>query len=383
MNESKVIGLMSGTSLDGIDAVLVNMYKDNNGKFIVKYIDMESLPFDKKVLKIIKSVIPPKRGSIKNLAYLNFALGNYFSEAALKLLSKSSLSKDDIDLISCSGLTICNLPKTNDNLKPKARVQIGELAVLAERTGITVVGDFRPGDVAAEGEGAPLIPFFDYHVFKSDKKNRIILNIGGISNITYIKAGSSMDEIVAFDTGPGNMIINNLINLTSKGEKKFDEDGKIASDGIVNNKLREFLLENPFIYLKPPKSAGREEFGEKYLKEINLVAEKLNLNDILATLSNFTAETIYKNCELFLGPVDEIIMSGGGIYNKEIMKYLKSYFKNSKFYLTDDFGVPVKAKEAMGFALLGYAAKYKIHNNVPSATGAKHPVIMGKLVCNS
>lgn len=385
MEKSRVIGLMSGTSLDGIDAVLVNIYKDNEGKFRVEYIDMESLSFDNKILKIIKSVIPPRRGSIRNLVYLNFSLGEYFSQAVFKLLKKVDLKNKDIELISCSGLTICNLPPIDNILYPKARMQIGELAIIAERTGIDVVGDFRPGDVAAGGEGAPLIPFFDFHTFCSDEKDRLILNIGGISNVTYLKASAGVEDVIAFDTGPGNMIINNYVSKITGSSQKFDRDGLLAKKGRVNKDLQKYLISNQFIYLKPPKSTGREEFGEKYLEEIINFSRNFDLDefDILATITHFTADAIYKNCELFLSPIDEIIMSGGGVYNKEIIRYLKNKFISSKFYLTDDFNIPSKAKEAMGFALLGYSTKNKLFNNVPAATGAMHPVVMGKLVCSS
>jgi len=385
MNKSKIIGLMSGTSLDGIDAVLVDIEKENSGKFNVKYIDMDSISFEPEVLDFIKLVVTPKKGTIEKLVYLNFVLGEHFAKAVLKLLDKTGLKREDVDLISCSGLTVCNLPKRNNPLYPKARMQIGELAIIAERTGIDVVGDFRPGDVAAGGEGAPLIPFFDFHTFCSDEKNRLILNIGGISNVTYLKASAGVEDVIAFDTGPGNMIINNYVSKITGSSQKFDRDGLLAKKGRVNKDLQKYLISNQFIYLKPPKSTGREEFGEKYLEEIINFSRNFDLDefDILATITHFTADAIYKNCELFLGPIDEIIMSGGGVYNKEIIRYLKNKFINSKFYLTDDFNIPSKAKEAMGFALLGYSTKNKLFNNVPAATGAMHPVVMGKLVCSS
>lgn len=382
MRKSKVIGLMSGTSLDGIDAVLVDIYKDNERFINIDYIDMDSISFKPEVLDSIKPVVTPKKGTIQDLAYLNMVIGEYFAKAVLKLLEKTGIKNKDIDLVSCSGLTVCNLPKKDDPLHPKSRMQIGELAVIAERTGIDVVGDFRPGDVSAGGEGAPLIPFFDYHVFRSDRKNRLILNIGGISNLTYLKASGKFEDVIAFDTGPGNMMLNNYVMKITNNSKKFDRDGLLAKRGRVDKNLQKYLISNKFIYKDPPKSAGREEFGGEYLEEIINFSKEYNLNkfDVLATLTYFTAEAIYKNCEMFLDPIDEIIMSGGGVYNKEIIRYLKSKFINSKLFLTDDFNIPSKAKEAMGFALLGYSTKNKWFNNVPAATGASNSVIMGKLV---
>lgn len=376
-----VVGLMSGTSMDGIDAALVRIKKDDDS-FRTKLIEFSTLRYDEKTKNEIKRLLPPNPGTVAQLARTHYHLGEKNAEAALRVIKKAHLAASDIDLITCSGQTVCNLQEKVGSLIPRVRLQIGEISVIAERTNITTVGDFRPREVAAGGEGAPLLSFFDYHTFRDPNQYRVILNIGGIANVTYIPARAQLDEVRAFDTGPGNMLIDGAIQYLTNGRESYDKHGKMAAKGRVNEKFLSELMKHPFVKKKFPKSAGREEFGKDFLQRLLKRAKNYNASkeDIIATVTAFTAEAIAVNCKKYLGPIDEIIASGGGAYNKTLLSMLKQRMPNVRISTTEKYGIPIKAKEAMGFALLGYCALSKYPNNVPSATGATRPVIMGKIV---
>jgi anhydro-N-acetylmuramic acid kinase len=372
---------MSGTSLDGIEAVLVNIDESENQVLKMDLLAWESIIYPEELKARLIRLLPPNRGSIEELAYMNFYLGQKYAEAALKVIEKAHLSTAEVDLIGSHGQTICNLPKGGDEFSPHSRLQIGDISVIAVRTGITTVGDFRAADVAAGGEGAPLIPYFDYHMFRSPNKNRVILNIGGISNVTYLPAKAGLEDIRGFDTGPGNMLLDGLMRLLSKGRESFDRDGRAAAQGRPYPELLRKMMSHPFIHKAPPKSTGREEFGEGFLKEIMKESRNYNLSgdDLIATATAFTAEAIAYNCRRFLGPIDEMIISGGGAFNKTLLAMIKERLAGVRVTTTEEYGIPIKAKEAMGFALLAYQAFHRRPNNVPSVTGAKYPVIMGKI----
>lgn len=376
-----VVGLMSGTSMDGIDAALVRI-KEEGGYFRTKLIEFDTLPYDNKIRNMIKTLLPSDPGTVTQLACTHYYLGEKGAEAALRVIRKARLTPSDIDLIVSSGQTVCNLQKRVDPFVLKIRLQIGEISVIAERTNITTVGDFRPREVAAGGEGAPLIPFFDYHTFRDPEQNRVILNIGGIANVTYIPAGSKLDDIRAFDTGPGNMLIDGAVRRLTSGRKNYDKNGRMAARGRINEKVLRKLMKHPFVNGKPPKSAGREEFGKNFLQELLKKVKNYNIlkEDIITTVTAFTAEAIATNCKKYLGPIDEVIVSGGGAYNKTLLSMLQERMPNIQIATTEKYGIPIKAKEAMGFALLGYCTLNKYPNNVPSATGARRPVVMGKIV---
>ncbi len=252
--------------------------------------------------------------------------------------------------------------------------------MIAERTGITTVGDFRPRDIAAGGEGAPLIPFVDYKLFRSSSENRVGLNIGGISNVTYLPAGGSLDDVLAFDTGPGNMILDQLMRDITGGEKEYDEDGKIAASGEVNPNLLDWLMKDEFVNASPPKSTGREDFGRDFAEKVKNRSEKLNLEkrDLIATVTAFTAESIKINCKNHLGKVDKIIAAGGGTKNDTLMKEIEKRFE-AEVTTTAEYGIPVEAKEAMGFAILALETYRARPSNVPNATGASKHVPQGKI----
>lgn len=376
----RVIGLMSGTSLDSIDAALVNI-EDNGNQVKMDLLALESIPYSEELKDKLNRLLPPNRGSVEELAYMHFYLGKKLAEAAFQVIEKAHLSPSEVSLIGSHGQTICNLPQGEGEFSPHSRLQIGDISVIAVQTGITTVGDFRPADVAAGGEGAPLIPYFDYHAFRSTSKNRVIVNIGGIANVTYLPAGARLDDVRGFDTGPGNMIIDAVVRLVDENGEGFDRDGRLASQGVPCDPLLKRLMAHPFIGKNPPKSAGREEFGEKFLKQVIEESRNYNLShsDLIATVTAFTAEAIAYNCKRFLGPIDEVIVGGGGAFNKTLLAMIRERFPHAKVTTTDEYGIPAKAREAMGFALLAYQAFHGRPNNVPSVTGANRPVVMGKI----
>lgn len=372
------IGLMSGTSLDGIGAALVR-FEEENGKLDVDVLEFLTLPFDKELKGRLKKLMPSEKGSIDELAYCHFYLGKIFAEAAKRVAQKANVELSSVDVISNSGLTLRNLPEVDES-HPHSRLQIGCTDFIAKITGVTTVGDFRPAEVAVGGEGAPLISFPDYKIFSHPQKDRVILNIGGIANVTYLPAGGGIDDVLAFDTGPGNMVINNVVSEVTEGEMEYDKDGKIASTGKINHQLLDSLMEHPFVNKNPPKSAGREEFGEKFKREILDIAvdRGINNNDLVATLTAFTAFSIARNCQKFLGNIDELIVAGGGAHNKTLMELLEKKV-DCKVNTTEEYGIPIDAREAVGFALLAYHTLKKKTNNVPSATGATRRTILGKI----
>jgi anhydro-N-acetylmuramic acid kinase len=319
------------------------------------------------------------------ISHLNFYLGELFAGASLKIASKAGCPMGKVDLIGSHGQTIwhSSRPIREGKLGIRSTFQIGELSVIAERTGVTTIGDFRPGDIAAGGEGAPLAPYFHRDIVKKRGKNRIILNIGGISNVTFLPAAHK-DKVLAFDTGPGNMLIDGLVQIKTEGKLKFDRDGKIAGKGKISLTLMEELMEHPFLSLRPPKSTGRDTFGADLIEFLLEQRKKLRISfeDLIATATSFTSTSIFMNCEKFILPhhrVDEIVVGGGGVRNKTLMRLLKKAFQPVPLYGFEDIGLNSKAIEAMAFALLAHDAFLGIPNNIPSVTGAKKPVVMGKI----
>jgi anhydro-N-acetylmuramic acid kinase len=264
-------------------------------------------------------------------------------------------------------------------------LQIGEPAIIAHKTGIPVIADFRVADVAVGGEGAPLVPYVDFLLYRDERKTRALHNLGGISNVTVIPANAQIEDVLAFDTGPGNMLIDEAVRLLKKGEYNYDPNGIIAAAGETEMMLLYELMEHPFISATPPKSTGRETFGTHYAFDIIQKAKSRNLADaeILATLTEFTAKSIYENYVQFIFPqyhLSEIILSGGGIHNRTLMKFLKRYFGHITLVKADDYGIPSDAKEAIAFAILANETLENRPGNIPRVTGARRPVILGKII---
>lgn len=371
-NYKTIIAMMSGTSLDGIDACLIRIFDDLS--FEIK--DSYSLKYPAQIRKKLLS-LANNNGKVSDVCFMNFVIGNLFADAANMLLKKSGLKKEYIDFISTHGQTIYHMPEYTeiDNIKTRATLQIGDISVISHKTGIKTVGDFRPKDIAANGQGAPLVPFADKILFGTDK-NRLIQNIGGISNVTVL---SKNCDIFAFDNAPGNMLIDyfvqKLFNLP------FDKGGQIAMLGQINKKWLSQLLKEPYYTIPPPKSTGRELFNNKYAENILKTAPD-NKYDIIATITNLTARAIadsYKNFILPKTYVDEIVLGGGGAYNQAIIQYLREYLPDIPVKTHEDFNIPNKLKECIAFAYLGYFTVSRKPNNIPSCTGAEIPVVMGKI----
>jgi anhydro-N-acetylmuramic acid kinase len=377
--ERMVVGLMSGTSMDGMDAALIKIIGSGlDTRFeLIKFI---CVPYESGIIEGIERVDSPV--SIEKISELNFLVGRACADAAMAVIEEAGLRPSDIDLIGSHGQTVYHNPPSSMNGVPST-LQIGELDVIAEHTGITTIGDFRTRDIAAGGEGAPLIPYADYLFFHESGKTRISHNIGGISNVTVIT--ERLSDIVAFDTGPGNLLMNWIVSLATEGRTRYDLDGEIAEKGIVDKKLLKRLLSDPYFVLKPPKSTGGERFGRRMATELNSLVRggEITLFDLMATLLELTVESIAESYERFIFPkwrVNEVICSGGGSRNPILMKKLRERIDHVTISSSDAYGIPVDAKEAIAFAILANELVSGNCTNLPNVTGAKSSVPLGKIV---
>ncbi|MBI9103054.1 MAG: anhydro-N-acetylmuramic acid kinase [Spirochaetales bacterium] len=377
MEKKIVIGLMSGTSVDSVDAVAIEIKENGErpGMEILGGIS-HAIPADLKTL--IFELFEDRAGSLKKLCLANMRIGHLFAEAVLTLLDKISIKPEQVALIGSHGQTAYHVADLENccGMELRGSLQIGEASVIAQKTGIPVVSDFRVADIAAGGSGAPLVPFLDEILAGSLGPNTVFQNIGGIGNLTWFgKAGS---DILAFDTGPGNMIIDHLVVEYSGGKLNFDTDGKIGREGMVLEDLLKKWMEHPYLKAEPPKSTGREEFGGEFFKTY---LENLEIGpDLIRTATEYTVRTIVDSYERFLDALPKrIVIAGGGAFNPLIMEGLKAAFPDSEVMTGDEAGISSEFKEAAAFALMGYYFTEELYNNVPYATGAKRPVIMGKL----
>ncbi len=375
-----VIGLMSGTSVDGIDAAVVEI--DN--KKPPRLVEFATYPYQKSLRKRILATSSPGGGSTEDVCCLNFLLGEVFAEAALKIIAKADLNPNDIQLIGSHGQTVRHLPNPvkQCGYNISGTLQIGEAAVIARRTGITTVADFRPADMAAGGQGAPLLALLHCRLFQSGE-DVIVQNIGGIGNLTYIPANGELKNIIAFDSGPGNMLLDGIMAYFSKGGQSYDHNGSTAAEGKVCEPLLAELLEHPYLTKKPPKTCGREEFGNILLKQIIRQARKLKLSlaDLMQTVTVFTAKSIVYAYNDFVFPqakVKKVLVCGGGRYNLTLMFHLQNELE-IPIQPVDDYGVSSDALEAMGFALLAHETLFGRPGNIPAATGAHEAVPLGKI----
>ncbi|GAB6281630.1 MAG: anhydro-N-acetylmuramic acid kinase AnmK [Ignavibacterium sp.] len=378
-----IIGLISGTSLDGVDAVLIKVSRNGiNTKF--KELGFITYPFPSGMKKLILKNAEYKSGNVTDICRLNFLIALVYVDAIKRLLKQYNFPLSKIDLIGSHGQTIHHLPKKEKlfGYYFNSTLQIGDPSVIAKITGITTIGDFRVADMALGGEGAPLVPYFDYITFHSTNKNRALLNIGGISNFSILNKNKNEDDTIAFDCGPGNMLIDFLTRKFYNLE--FDKDGKIAKKGKVNlNLLKDIFNQDFFIKQKPPKSTGREYYGKNFLTKLLSKYKKLSKEDLIATITNYTAYAIYFNYKIFIEQqtkIDELIVSGGGASNKTLMKFIQEYFGDKvKVKNANDFGISADSKEAICFAVLANETLMGNPTNIPSVTGAKAKTILGKI----
>ncbi|MBM3279666.1 MAG: anhydro-N-acetylmuramic acid kinase [Candidatus Handelsmanbacteria bacterium] len=371
----RIAGLMSGTSADGIDAALVEVEGAGRGTR-VKLLAFQTLPLEGELRQGVFSLFG-EEGSLDELCRLNFALGAAFAEAALAVIAGAGLRPEEVDLIGSHGQTVRHLPQG----RPASTLQIGEPAVIAQRTGIPTIADFRPADMALGGQGAPLVPLVDFLLFNHGLRGRALLNIGGIANATILPAGGEAAQVWAFDLGPGNALIDGAASHFSGGKERCDRDGRGAAAGQVDEGLLAGLLAHPFLHLPPPKSTGREEFGAGLLAEW-ITRHQRSPADWLATLTAFTARAIAGGLERFAlsrTPVDEVWVSGGGAHNPVLMAMLQEALPGLKVGRLDELGLSVDAKEAVAFAVLANETLMGRPGNLPSATGARRPAVLGKI----
>ncbi|MCZ2074991.1 MAG: anhydro-N-acetylmuramic acid kinase [Bryobacteraceae bacterium] len=361
----RVAGIMSGTSLDGIDVAIIEI----RGRRW-QLLEHCTIPYPRKVRSALLSISNAVTHTA-TIARLHFLLGELYARA---------LGDREVELVGCHGQTVFHEGTAVSFLgvKVSSTLQIGEAALIAERTGVPVISDFRPRDIAAGGKGAPLVPYVDYFLFRHPRRGRVALNIGGIANITAISPGAGPGEVIAFDTGPGNMAIDALVAEHTGGKQRFDRGGSIAARGAVDRKLLDRLLRAPFYKAKPPKTAGREQYGREFVTE--LLATGRGLPDLIATATAFTAAAVCEGIRRFVPfRVDDLIVSGGGAHNPVLMGYLAAFLPEAEVQTSTDFGIDIDAKEAIAFAILAYETWHRRPSNLPSATGARHPAILGKI----
>lgn len=372
------IGLMSGTSADSIDAACVR-FEGAPPRLDWELLSFVTLPMTAELRQEIFAAFRPETGTVDKLCQLNFTLGEWFAKASLEAVKAANLTPAQVDFIGSHGQTVWHIPP-NSGEGVASTLQLGNPAVIAERTGITVVSDFRSRDMAAGGQGAPLVPFVDNLLLSHPTLSRAVQNIGGIGNVTWLPAGGA-GEAFGFDTGPGNMLLDRAAEVLTQGQMHCDMDGKMAFAGTVQeNFLQKWMSEEPYFTRKPPKSTGRELFGvqrcDVYLKEM----AGLPKEDILATLTAFTARSTAEAYKNFLPALpDEVLLCGGGARNPAIAAMLQKELPTSRIGRTEDAGLPGDSKEAVAFAVLGYETMNRRPGNLPAATGAKGPVILGSI----
>ncbi|MDB6108808.1 MAG: hypothetical protein JWR69_558 [Pedosphaera sp.] len=377
-----VVGLMSGTSADGIDAVVAAISGSGRG-LQVKLVAHRQQAFPRALREQILRV--SLHGVVAEICELNFLLGEHFARAALGVIRQARLRPGQIRGIGSHGQTVHHLPRA----RTPSTLQIGEAAVIAERTGITTVGDFRVRDMAAGGQGAPLVPYVDWALYTDDTRPRILQNIGGIGNLTFLPPCAALKQVVAFDTGPGNMVMDAVVSVLSSGRLAYDRDGRWAGQGRVSEPLLEELMRHPYLRRRPPKSTGREEFGEPFVRTLLASARRLKLPDadIVATATAFTAASIAEAYENFVfkklartaRQKLQIILGGGGAKNRTLRRMVAERVAPSVVLTQEAFGHSNAAKEALAFAVLAHETLQGKPANVPSATGARRAVVLGKI----
>lgn len=380
----KVIGLMSGTSADGVDAALVEIVSEDEHPRI-HLVAWDSLAYPAGLRERILHVA--SGGITEEVCHLNAYLGELFAEAAVQIARRAGVKLSDVDLIGSHGQTIHHLPVPKREARHAVRstLQIGEPAVIAERTGVTTIADFRPRDLAAGGEGAPLTPIVHHALFACPDRGRVILNVGGIANVTVLPAGAPASAVAGFDTGPGNVLLDEFVRATGLSNRGYDEDGRLAAIGQIQPDLLHDLLKHPFIRRAPPKSTGRETFGPAFVEEFRGRLKVRGVSDLdgLATLTAFTVGAVVQNLREFVFPrtgVNEMVVTGGGARNPFLMRRLAEAMPECMVVTSDDIGFPGRPLEAVAFAHLAYLTATGQAGNLPAVTGAAGPRVLGCIV---
>lgn len=399
-NGDLCLGLISGTSVDGIDAALVRI--DGHGRGArVALVAFATFPYPEALRVELLALYDDSRNAVARLCSLNFAVGERFADAALALCRQAGLDPAEVSVIGSHGQTVWHQPAADPDapLSTPSTLQIGEPAVIAARTGVTTVGDFRVADMAAGGQGAPLAPYFDWVILTHETNGRCVQNIGGIGNVTWLPTGGEAADVRAFDTGPGNILIDGLVSLLTGGHQAFDRDGALASAGDVDEGLLTELLADPYLAEPPPKTTGRERYGRPMCHALLAGADlregalhdgdadadgdaKRRAGDLVATVTAFTAHSIADAYRRWLpagATVDEVFVNGGGARNPTLMAMLAELQAPVPVRPTDALGIDGDAKEAMTFALLAHDTLAGLPTNIPAATGARRGVPLGKI----
>ncbi|HDR4423408.1 TPA: anhydro-N-acetylmuramic acid kinase [Bacillus cereus] len=375
-----IAGIMSGTSLDGIDVALVHI-EGSGVDSKVELIHFTTVPFCNDIKNEIRQALSIENSNVQLICSLNFKLGLCFANAVKEVCKEANFSLKQLDVIGSHGQTIYHQPKQDGSMIPST-LQIGEPAVIAYETNTTVISNFRTMDMAAGGQGAPLVPYSEIILYSHQTKNRLLQNIGGIGNVTVIPSKLSEKSVIAFDTGPGNMIMDEVCQRLF--QLPYDQNGNIAKRGVVVEEILTYCMNHPFLKMHPPKSTGREQFGEEFVSELLKRFEKHSKEDILTTVTMFTASSIVYHFKEFILPfyeIDEVILAGGGSYNDTLVEMIQHGLKEEKcaLFLQEDIGYSSEAKEAIAFAILANETHHRNPSNVPSATGAKKSVVLGNI----
>ncbi|GGD72175.1 anhydro-N-acetylmuramic acid kinase [Paenibacillus nasutitermitis] len=381
-----IIGLMSGTSLDGVDAAVVRI-SGNGCDNTIEPCGFITIPYEAAFREQLKGLCGPGGADAAGICSMNFRLGRMFAEAAAAVAAQSGILLQEVDIISSHGQTIWHQPSLKGCDIPYAEastLQIGDLSVIAQLTGVVTIGDYRPSDMAAGGQGAPLTPYADHQLFGHPDRGRIVQNIGGIGNCTVLPRSAALEQVTAFDTGPGNMIIDQAVVTLSGGTKEYDHNGEWADTGCVDHDMLGRLLSHPYFKQAPVKTTGREMFGAAYTRSWIAEGEQQGLSpaDLVATFTAFTACSIVRSYEDFIFPVHDIkdiIISGGGSKNPVLMRRLAELLPWQTVTASDALGISGDAKEAIAFAMLADNFVRRKPSNLPAVTGADRPVVMGKL----
>jgi anhydro-N-acetylmuramic acid kinase len=384
--ERLVIGLMTGTSADAVDAVLVRLKGEGLAATHEVVAELET-PLEDELRTEILAVAAATSIEPERLMRLDCELAETYAEAVRELAEQGGVKLSDISAIGSHGQTVRHLPRSAAAGRALT-LQLGSAATLAERTGVCVVTDFRRRDTAAGGEGAPLVPIADFWLFRSERESRVLLNLGGMANVTWLKKGGSLADVLAFDTGPGNAVLDGLVRAGTRGLARHDESGGLAASGRAHEGLLEELLADPFFAAPPPRSTGRERFGEHYAERLADLGEEmgLSLEDTLATAVELTAASIERALQDYVTPhgkVDALYASGGGVRNVTLMMALRRRLDGIRVDRLDELGVSASIKEALAFAFLAHLTLCGEPGNVPGATGARHPVVLGSITPGS
>jgi len=374
----RVIGLMSGTSADGVDAALVE-WPDGEAPKPFELVAFRQDPFPEslqaRIHELAAGRLAPGK-ALSELAALDVLLAERFAESAIALAASAGIALTEIDAIASHGQTVAHHPEL------RATLQIGDPSLIAERTGCTTVADFRPRDIAAGGEGAPLAPFFHFAALSDPHESRLALNLGGIANLTWLPRGGRAEDVIAFDVGPANALIDGVVAVVSKGRESMDRAGARARRGRVDEVLLARLLDDEFLRRRPPKSTGRERYGTEQVEALVRESRQAGRaeDDLVATLVAFTAQAIARARRDFIEEkVDRLLVGGGGVENPALMDALAAALPGVPVARFDDAGVPARAAEAMAFALMGRHTLLGIPNHLPRCTGARHAVVLGEI----